>query len=138
MWLKRFQGTSTAGRSCLIGQIPAKRFLPQVSSRDIVAGLFSNNPLGPPCALRALFRCVASTLGGQRCCKAFGRAFDRALAELRTELRAELLQGFGRARCRAFAEHWWSFISVDSDPRRENPPYLLQTPEPISGWHRHT
>jgi hypothetical protein len=24
-------------------------------------------------------------------------------------------------------------ISVDSDPRRENPPYLLQTPEPISG-----
>ena len=41
-WLKRFQGTSTDGRSCLIGQIPAKRFLPQVSSRDIVAGLFSN------------------------------------------------------------------------------------------------
>ena len=30
------------GRSCLIGQIPAKIFLPQVSSRDIVAGLFSN------------------------------------------------------------------------------------------------
>ena len=29
-------------------------------------------------------------------------------------------------------------ISVDSDPRRENPPHLLQTPEPISGWHRHT
>ena len=27
-------------------------------------------------------------------------------------------------------------ISVDSDPRRENPP--LQTPEPISGWRRHT
>jgi hypothetical protein len=26
-WLKRFQGTSTDGRSCLIGQIPAKRFL---------------------------------------------------------------------------------------------------------------
>ena len=23
-------------------------------------------------------------------------------------------------------------ISVDSDPRRENPPHLLQTPEPIS------
>ena len=41
-WLKRFQGTLTISRSCLIGQIPAKRFLPQVSSRDIVAGLFSN------------------------------------------------------------------------------------------------
>jgi hypothetical protein len=41
-WLKRFQGTSTGGRSCLIGQIPAKRFLPRVSSRDIIAGLFSN------------------------------------------------------------------------------------------------
>ena len=41
-WLKRFWGTSTDGRSCLIGQIPAKRCLPQVSSRDIVAGLFSN------------------------------------------------------------------------------------------------
>ena len=40
-WLKRFQGTSTGGRSSLIGQIPAKRFS-QVSSRDIVAGLFSN------------------------------------------------------------------------------------------------
>ena len=38
-WLKRFQGTSTDGRSCLIGQIPAKSFLPQVSSRDIIAGL---------------------------------------------------------------------------------------------------
>jgi hypothetical protein len=41
-WMKRFQGTSTDVRSCLIGQIPAKRFLLQVSSRDIVAGLFSN------------------------------------------------------------------------------------------------
>ena len=40
-WLKRFQGTSTGGRSSLIGQISAKRFS-QVSSRDIVAGLFSN------------------------------------------------------------------------------------------------
>ena len=40
--MKRFQGTSTVGRSCLIGQIPAGSFLPQVSSRDIVAGLFSN------------------------------------------------------------------------------------------------
>jgi len=29
-------------------------------------------------------------------------------------------------------------ISVDSDPRRENPPHLLQTPELISGWHRYT
>ena len=29
-WLKRFQGTSTDGGSCLIGQISAKRFLPQV------------------------------------------------------------------------------------------------------------
>jgi len=47
---------------------------------------------------------VASTLGGQGCCKAFGRAFGRAFAELRTELRAELLQGFGRARCRALVE----------------------------------
>ena len=36
---------------------------------------------------------MASTLGGQRCCKAFGRAFT----ELRTELRAELF-------CRALAE----------------------------------
>jgi hypothetical protein len=62
--------------------------------------------LDPPCALRALFYCVASILGRQRCCKAFGRAFGRALAEPRTELRAELLQGFGRARCRAFAELW--------------------------------
>jgi hypothetical protein len=33
----------TDGRSCLIGQIPAKSFLPQVSSRDIVAGLFSKH-----------------------------------------------------------------------------------------------
>ena len=41
-WLKRFQATSTGSRSCLIGQILAKSFLPQVSSRDIVAGLFSN------------------------------------------------------------------------------------------------
>ena len=32
----------------------------------------------------------------------------------------------------------YCLISVDSDPRRENPPYLLQTPKPISGWHRHT
>ena len=31
------------GRSCLIGQIPVKSFLLQVSSRDIVTGLFSNN-----------------------------------------------------------------------------------------------
>jgi len=45
---------------------------------------------------------VASTLGGQRCCKAFGRAF----AELCTELRVGALQGFGRAQCRAFAELW--------------------------------
>ena len=44
-WLKRFQGTLTDGRSCLIGQIPAKRCLPQVSLRNIVAGLFSNNKL---------------------------------------------------------------------------------------------
>ena len=29
-------------------------------------------------------------------------------------------------------------ILVDLDPQRENPPYLLQTPEPISGWHRYT
>jgi hypothetical protein len=56
--------------------------------------LQGGDPLGPPCALRALFHCMASTLGRQRCCKAFGRAFGRALAELRTELRAELLQGF--------------------------------------------
>ena len=42
---------------------------------------------------------MASTLGGQRCCKVFGRAFGRALAELCTELRAELLQGFGRTPC---------------------------------------
>ena len=41
-WLKRFRGTLTDGRSCLIGQIPAKRCLPQVLSRDIVAGLFPN------------------------------------------------------------------------------------------------
>jgi len=47
---------------------------------------------------------VASTLSGQRCCKALGRAFGRAFAELRTELRAELLQGFGRARCRALVK----------------------------------
>ena len=39
------------------------------------------------------------------------------------------------------AWRWWCceyVILVDSDPRRENPPYLLQTPEPISGWHRYT
>jgi len=35
-------GTEYDGRSCLIGQITAKRCLPQVSSRDIVAGLFFN------------------------------------------------------------------------------------------------
>jgi hypothetical protein len=34
---------------------------------------------------------VASILGGQRCCKAFGRAFGRALVGLHTELRTELL-----------------------------------------------
>ena len=49
--------------------------------------------------------CVASTLGGQRCCKAFGGAF----AELCTEPRAGLLQGFGRAQRRAFAELLQSF-----------------------------
>ena len=37
--------------------------------------------------------CVASTLGGQRCYKAFGRAFGRAFAELGAELGAEPLQG---------------------------------------------
>ena len=68
------------------------------------AELQKGDPLRPPCALRALFHCVASTLGGQRCGKAFGRAFGRAFVELRTELRAELLQGFGRAQCRTFAE----------------------------------
>jgi len=51
-WLKRFQGTSTDGRSCLIGQIPAKRCLPQVSLRDIVAGLFSNTL---PCVASFIF-----------------------------------------------------------------------------------
>ena len=56
------------------------------------AELQGGDPLGPPCALRALFPCVASTLRGQRCCKAFGRAFGRALAGLRMELLAELLQ----------------------------------------------
>ena len=46
-------------------------------------------PLRTACSIY----CVASTLGGQRCCKAFGRAFT----ELRVELRVELLLGFSRA-----------------------------------------
>jgi len=46
-----------------------------------------------------------------------------------------LSRDLSRARRRAQRD---CLISVDSDPRRENPPYLLQTPEPISGWHRHT
>jgi hypothetical protein len=66
---------------------------------ELRAELQGGDPLGPPCALRAPFYCIASTLGGQRCCKAFGRAFGRAFVKLRTELRAELLQGFGRALC---------------------------------------
>jgi hypothetical protein len=37
----------------VIGQIPAKSFLPQVSSRDIVAGLFSNR-----LALLVLSTCI--------------------------------------------------------------------------------
>ena len=57
-------------------------------------------PLRTACSIH----CVASTLGGQRCCKAFSRAFGRAFAELCMELRAELLQGFGRARWRALVE----------------------------------
>ena len=32
----------------------------------------------------------------------------------------------------------YHLISVDLDPWRENPPHLLQTPEPISSWYRHT
>ena len=40
--LRDFKELRLHGRSSLIGQIPAKRFLPQVSLRDIVAGLFSN------------------------------------------------------------------------------------------------
>ncbi len=61
---------------------------------ELQAELQRGDPLGPlrtACSIH----CVASTLGGQRCCKAFGRAFGRAFAELRTELRAELLQSFG-------------------------------------------
>ena len=37
-----FKELQPHGRSCLIGQISAKRFPAQVSSRDIVAGLFFN------------------------------------------------------------------------------------------------
>ena len=59
--------------------------------------LQGGDPLRPPCALRAPFYCMASTLGGQRYCKAFGRAFSRAFIKLYTELRVELLQGFIRA-----------------------------------------
>ena len=58
-------------------------------------------PLRTTCSIY----CVASTLGGQRCCKAFGRAFSRALVELRVKL----LQGFGRAQCRTFVELFQSF-----------------------------
>ena len=64
---------------------------------ELRAELQGGDPLGPPCALRTLFYYMASTLGGQRRCKAFGRAFGRAFVKLRTELRAELLQGFVRA-----------------------------------------
>ena len=46
------------------------------------AELQGGDPLGPPCALRAPFYCMASTLGGQRCCKAFGGDFGRAFAGL--------------------------------------------------------
>ena len=66
------------------------------------AELQGGDPLHTACSIH----CVTSTLGGQRCRKAFGRAFGRSFVELRTELRAELLQGFGRARCRAFVELW--------------------------------
>ena len=60
---------------------------------ELQAALQGGDPLRTACSIH----CMASTLGRQRCCKAFGRAFGRAFAELRTELRAELLQGFGRA-----------------------------------------
>jgi hypothetical protein len=64
---------------------------------ELQAELQGGDPLGPTCALHAPFYYMASTLGGQRYCKAFGRAFSRAFIKLRTELRAELLQGFIRA-----------------------------------------
>jgi len=49
---------------------------------ELRAELQGGDPLGLPCALRALFHCVARTPSGQRCCKAFGIAFGRAFAEL--------------------------------------------------------
>ena len=45
-------------------------------------------PLGPPCALRALFAAWPEPL--QRLSRAFGRAFGRAFVELHAELRVEL------------------------------------------------
>jgi hypothetical protein len=39
-----------------------------------------------------------------------GRGAAKPLVELCTELRAKLLQGFGRAWCRAFAELLQSFV----------------------------
>ena len=64
------------------------------------AELQGGDPLGPPCALCALFYCVASIPGGQRCCKAFGRAFGRVLAELWQSFVRSFVQSF----CRALVE----------------------------------
>ena len=50
------------GRSFLIGQIPAKRFLLQLSSRDIVAGLFSNTTM-PALPRRQKRNCATSENG---------------------------------------------------------------------------
>ena len=72
---------------------------------ELCIGLRAELQGGAPLCTACSIHSVASTLGGQRCCKAFGRAF----AELCTEPRAKLLQGFGRAWCRAFAELLQSF-----------------------------
>ena len=82
--------------------------------------------------------CVASTLGGQRCCKAFGRAFGRAFAELCTELRAELLEGFGRARRRAFTGlnvlKFVTWILLQPTARKFFSNQLEAVSQPIRSW----
>jgi hypothetical protein len=49
---------------------------------ELRAELQGGDPFGPPCALRALFYCVASTLGGQSVAKPLIGLLVELLVEL--------------------------------------------------------